>query len=202
MINPNTDGVTLAEAGETPGQTERVSVKAVGYADDLSAIGKSNQEAKQYAQAMVTMLGCLNIRVQGSKCIYLRSNTAAENDETCEITTEILQTTGLTPRNQGPLTLQNINTDSLLGKRVIIRHRKDTKTPTQEGTITNTDPTGTVTITLPDKSHLSARPCSLSTCPQDTSRYHTNRNGFKWAPKTNGMHTSRTVPKPERKKTR
>ena len=93
-----------------------------------------------------------NIRVQGSKCIYLRSNTATENDETCEITTELLQTMGLTPRDQGPLTLQNVNTNSLIGKKAIIRHRKDTKTPTQEGTITQTDPKETVTITLPDKS--------------------------------------------------
>ena len=67
--NPNSDGVTLAEAGETPGRSERISAKALGYADDLSAIGKSNTETKKYAQAMVTMLGCLNIRVQGSKCI-------------------------------------------------------------------------------------------------------------------------------------
>jgi len=71
IANPSKDGVTLANAGETPGRDERISVKALGYADDLSAIGKSNTEAKKYAQAMVTMLGCLNIRVQGSKCIYL-----------------------------------------------------------------------------------------------------------------------------------
>ena len=84
--NPTSDGVTLAEAGEIPGHNKRVSVKALGYADDLSAIGKSNPETRKYAQAMVTMLGCLNIRVQGSKCIYLRPAIAAYNDETCVIT--------------------------------------------------------------------------------------------------------------------
>ena len=65
--DPNTDGVTLAEAGETPGRDQRISVKAAGYADDLFGAGKSNAEAQKYAQAMVTILGCLNIRIQGSK---------------------------------------------------------------------------------------------------------------------------------------
>ena len=115
--NPTTDGVTLAEAGETPNRDERISVKALGYADDLSAIGKSNPETQKYAQAMVTMLGCLNIRVQGSKCIYLRPAIAANNDETCELTSELLTMMGITSHNQETLTLENIDKTSLLNKK-------------------------------------------------------------------------------------
>jgi len=86
--DPNTDGVTLAEAGETPGRDQRISVKAAGYADDLFGAGKSNAEAQKYAQAMVTILGCLNIQVQGSKCIYLRPPIAVANDDLCPLDTK------------------------------------------------------------------------------------------------------------------
>jgi hypothetical protein len=152
--NPTSDGVTLAEAGEIPGKNVRVSVKALGYADDLSAIGKSNPETRKYAQAMVTMLGCLNIRVQGSKCIYLRPAIAAHNDETCVITSELLETMGITSSNEEPPTMSTINKHSLLNKKVIIHHRKNTEKPTLEGIITEIDQKGSCTITLPNKTSL------------------------------------------------
>ena len=58
---------------------------------------------------------------------------------------------GITSQNEEPLTMLNINNNSLLNKKVIIHHRKDTDTPTLEGTITHVDATGSFTITLPDK---------------------------------------------------
>ena len=111
--NPSIDGVTLAEAGETPGLDHRISVKAAGYADDLFGAGKSNEEAQKYAQAMVTILGCLNIRVQGSKCIYLRPPIAVANDELCPLNASQLEKLGIESSN-GPPTFSNLKHDSLL----------------------------------------------------------------------------------------
>jgi hypothetical protein len=59
---------------------------------------------------------------------------------------------GITSHNQETLTLENIDKTSLLNKKVIVQHRKDTDTPTLEGTITQVDPNGSCTITHPDKS--------------------------------------------------
>jgi hypothetical protein len=103
---------------------------------------------------MVTMLGCLNIRVQGSKCIYLRPAIAAHNDETCVITSELLETMGITSSNEEPPTMSTINKHSLLNKKVIIHHRKNTEKPTLEGIITEIDQKGSCTITLPNKTSL------------------------------------------------
>ena len=76
-------GFKLAEAGETPDAPshEAIGVPIAAYADDLTSVGESHQEAQTFAQRMVTMLGIANIRVQAKKCVYLRSRRAVANAE-------------------------------------------------------------------------------------------------------------------------
>jgi len=76
----NDDGFMLAEPETLPDRDAQVNVKTLAYADDLTAFGKTKEEATLYAQAMTTMLGVFNIRVQGKKCIYARSTQAAKQD--------------------------------------------------------------------------------------------------------------------------
>ena len=69
----------------------------------MSSTGKSNRECSKYAQAMVTIPGCLNTRVQGKKCIYLRSPQAAAHDETCDATPHDIQQLALQTTRVSPL---------------------------------------------------------------------------------------------------
>jgi len=88
---------------------------------------------------MHTMLGCLNIRVQGKKCIYLRSPQAAANDETRDATPHDIQQLALQTTRGSPLiptgnlatTIQNLDPTCLISKSVILSHRPDPTTPTQ-----------------------------------------------------------------------
>ena len=75
-------GFQLAEAGTIPERPNEIHIKCQGYADDLLSIAATNEEARRTTQAMVDILAVLNIRVQGKKCIYLRSKRAVANDET------------------------------------------------------------------------------------------------------------------------
>ena len=51
-------------------------------------------------------------------------------------------------------TMSTINKLSLLNRKVIIHHRKNTETPTLEGIITEINQKGSATITLPNKTSL------------------------------------------------
>ena len=124
--NPASDGVTLADENATPDRPCRVAIRALGYADDINSTGKSNRRCSKYAQAMVTILGCLNTRVQGKKNIYLRSSQAAAIDETCDATPRDIQqlahqtTSGppLTPTGNLATTIINLDPACFISKRV------------------------------------------------------------------------------------
>ena len=126
--DPNHDGFTMAEAGTTPGRNGRISLKAVGYADDLLSAGKQNEEATKYAQAMVIMMGCLNIKVQGKKCINMRNQKSAIEDETCDLSTQQIENLGLTsqdgtlliPRGSLKKTCEDLLPTCLLGHLAMV----------------------------------------------------------------------------------
>ena len=78
-------GYKLADAGVVPGRNYDIHVKNQGYADDLAAMDEDQNKVQKTAQHMVTMLGVLNVRVQGKKCIYMRSPAAVEADDTAPV---------------------------------------------------------------------------------------------------------------------
>ena len=179
--DPKTDGVTLAEAGETKGRSHRIGIQATGYADDLNSIGKTNEETTTYAQAMVDMLGCLNIRVQQKKCIYLRSLQAVENDESSTFDTNTITSLqlrnidGTPPPPNIPIhqMASTINPNSMLKLPVLLTHRTDPNTPTVQGIITSVTPYNhtpkTFKITLDDKT---TKTISISLALKATLRRH------------------------------
>jgi len=71
-------GYLLGKAGKVPGRTWDIYVKELGYADDLLALASTKTGAQETAQAMVSVLGALNIRVQAKKCVTMHSTAAAE----------------------------------------------------------------------------------------------------------------------------
>ena len=77
------NGYVLAEKGQVPDRDYEIRVQRLGYADDMSAIGSNKRDAEQTAQAIVTMLNVLNIRVSAKKCVTLMSRALVCDVEEC-----------------------------------------------------------------------------------------------------------------------